>query len=134
MTITFLDAGVLIVAFRGEEAVSQRALRILDDPEREFASSFFVRLEVLPKAAHFKNADEERFCQEYFKSVKHWAVPDEHLLESAFRHATEDGLNGMDALHVAAALAVRAHELVTAEKLTKSIHRTRAVAVRTIHM
>jgi hypothetical protein len=47
MTITVVDAGVLIAAARGSIDVSARAMAILDDPDRSFASSEFVRLEVI---------------------------------------------------------------------------------------
>jgi len=37
--LTFVDAGVLIAAARGGSEQAQRALAVLDDPEREFAAS-----------------------------------------------------------------------------------------------
>lgn len=43
MTRTFIDSGVLIVAARGEGAIAERALAILEDPNREFASSVFLK-------------------------------------------------------------------------------------------
>jgi hypothetical protein len=46
MIITFVDAGMLIAAARGRSAISAEAIAILDDPERSFASSEFIRLEV----------------------------------------------------------------------------------------
>jgi hypothetical protein len=46
LKITFIDAGVLIAASRGNAQVARRAIAILDDPGRSFASSAFVRLEV----------------------------------------------------------------------------------------
>jgi len=49
---TFIDAGVLIAAARGEDAPSINALEILDDQSREFVSSPFIVLEVLPKAIY----------------------------------------------------------------------------------
>jgi len=39
MTITFVDAGVLIAGARGNAEVSARAIAILHDPNRSFASS-----------------------------------------------------------------------------------------------
>jgi hypothetical protein len=38
MIITFVDAGVLIAAARGHANVSAKAMAILDDPNRSFAS------------------------------------------------------------------------------------------------
>lgn len=46
MTRTFIDSGVLIVAARGDLAIAERALVIQEAPEREFASSIFLKLEV----------------------------------------------------------------------------------------
>jgi len=58
MIITFVDAGVLIAAARGTANVSAKAMAILDDPNRSFASSEFIRLELMPKAV-FNRKDEE---------------------------------------------------------------------------
>jgi hypothetical protein len=49
---TFIDAGVLISAAIGRDALFARAWDILDDPERVFLTSEFVRLEVFPKAIY----------------------------------------------------------------------------------
>ena len=47
---TYLDSGVLITAFRVQGETGERARQILMDKDRQFASSVFVRLELLPKA------------------------------------------------------------------------------------
>ena len=52
MTRTFLDAGILIAAVRGQEREAAHALAILEDPERSFLTSDFLRMEVLPKAIY----------------------------------------------------------------------------------
>ena len=52
MTRTFLDAGVLIAAVRGQEEEAARALAILEAPERTFIASDFLKMEVLPKAIY----------------------------------------------------------------------------------
>jgi hypothetical protein len=57
---TFIDSGVLIAAARGQGAISLRAVEILDDPNREFVSSPFLKLEVLPKAIYNQRKDETR--------------------------------------------------------------------------
>jgi predicted nucleic acid-binding protein len=133
LKITFIDAGVLIAAARGSLASSPRALSILDDPERSFASSLFVRLEVLPKALFHKRTDESVFYEEFFQSVETWAPLETDFFEKALRVASEVGLSALDALHVAAALAVGADELITSEKPGKPIHQVRGITVRTIH-
>ena len=71
MTRTFIDSGVLVVAARGTEADSERALAILVDRNREFASSLFVRLELLPKAIYHRKMDEAEFYQSFFDAVQY---------------------------------------------------------------
>ena len=120
MTLTFVDAAVLIAAARGGSEQAARAMEILDDPEREFAASPFLRLEVLPQAAFNKREAEVAFY-------------DPAITEAALQEASRCGVEAMDALHVAAAASVGAAELVTAEKPSRSIHRARAVKIVTIH-
>jgi hypothetical protein len=67
MTIPFVDAGVLIAAARGTSDVSAQAMAILDDPGRTFASSEFIRLEVLPKAVFNTKAKETEFYTAFFR-------------------------------------------------------------------
>jgi hypothetical protein len=73
MIRTYIDAGVLIAAARGEATIALKALDILDDPNRDFASSIFVKLEVLPKAVHNKNAAESEFYETFFAGVTIWS-------------------------------------------------------------
>ncbi|MBN3962512.1 hypothetical protein [Nostoc sp. NMS8] len=71
---TYIDSGVLISAFCGIQPVSIRANQILNDENREFASSSFVQLEVLPKATFNKQQDEAEFYETFFSAVIHWAT------------------------------------------------------------
>ncbi len=57
---TYIDSGVLITAFQGIQAISIRTNQILNDENREFASSRFVQLEVLPKATFNKLITTEK--------------------------------------------------------------------------
>jgi len=66
MKRTYLDSGVLIAVIRGVEPIAQKALEILDDPEREFVSSMFVKLEVLSKAVYHKQTIEQEFYTTFF--------------------------------------------------------------------
>ena len=131
--LTFIDSGVLIAAARGNTVQSRRAMEILDDPERQFASSPFVRLEVLPQALFNKREAEVAFYEAFFSSVTRWATDVNALAELAIQEASTNGVEAMDALHVAAAASVGAAELVTSERRSRSIHRARAVPVVTIH-
>lgn len=132
MIRTFIDSGVLIAAARGEGAIAQRALEILADPSREFASSIFLKLEVLPKAIYNNRSSEVRFYEEYFDAVSYWAEEIHQIIHNAYREVGESGLGAMDALHVAAAVLVGAVEFITNEKPEKSIHRTRSIQVISI--
>ena len=48
-------------------------MRVLTDPDRDFASSIYIQLEVLPKAVYNKQKDEADFYNRFFKAVTHWA-------------------------------------------------------------
>ncbi|NJM69767.1 MAG: hypothetical protein HC862_05815 [Scytonema sp. RU_4_4] len=54
MKITYVDSGVLLSATDGIGRIAEKALEILGDSQREFASSEFVKLEVSPKAVYYK--------------------------------------------------------------------------------
>jgi hypothetical protein len=47
---TYLDAGVPIAAVRGRDEVGARAMQVLNDPDREFVSSAFLKLLVTTAA------------------------------------------------------------------------------------
>lgn len=131
---TYIDSGVLITAFRGTDEIALKAIQILDDPDREFASSEFVKLEVLPKAIHGKRQLEIDFYQAFFSKVTYWAEPVDSLVQSAFQQASTYGLAAVDALHVAAALLIGADEVVTMEKPTKPIHRVAGIQVISLEL
>lgn len=133
MKRTFVDAGVLIAAARGGNVQAARAIEILDDPEREFAASVFLRLEVLPQAVFNKRVAEAAFYEAFFSAVTHWATNLDDITQIALREASTHGVEAMDALHVAAAISVGASELITTEKPSRSIHRATGVTVVTIH-
>lgn len=132
MNRTYVDAGVLIAAARARASIAIRALEILDDPGREFASSIFVKLEVLPKAIFHKNTAEVEFYETFFDAVAYWAHSLETVAEDAYKQACYSGLAAMDALHLAAALSLDAAELVTTERPGKPIHRAQSIKVISI--
>ncbi|OKH29949.1 nuclease [[Phormidium ambiguum] IAM M-71] len=132
MKRTFIDAGVLVAAARGVGDISEKALEILLDSDREFASSIFIKLEVLPKAIYNRQTDEAEFYETFFSAVTYWANDVERIIEEAYRIACTYGLASMDSLHVAAALLVGAEELVTTEKPTKPMYRVTGIQVISI--
>lgn len=133
MTVTFVDAGVLIAAARGNAEASGRAISILDQPERTFVSSAFVRLEVTPKAVFNKKKEEARFYSEYFSAVSHWTDDHANTVKHAQGLAEQFGLAAMDALHLAAALSVGAEEFITTERPGAPMHRVTGIRVVSIH-
>lgn len=126
---TFVDSSVLIAAWRGNLNLRIKALTVLSDAHREYISSPFVRLEVRPKAIFHKNQTETAFYDVYFKSVAKWIDPSKNLIGKAESVGENFGLNGMDALHIAAALLSRSDEFITAERPTSPFSRVQGVAV-----
>ncbi|MGH6896054.1 MAG: PIN domain-containing protein [Geminicoccaceae bacterium] len=124
---------MLIAAARGRSAEAARALAVLDDAEREFAASDFLRLEVLPKAIYNKRQAEAAFYERFFQGVRQWAVVSQELVDSARAVAAAHGLAAMDALHVAAAQALDVAQLVTGEKKEKPLFRVTSVPIRSLH-
>lgn len=122
MRPTFVDSSVLLAVARGEEDAYQRAMDVLDDPERDFVSSIYVKMETLPYAVFFGRGLEVEVCESFFDRVTRWVPSSPDLSTRAFELACQHGLGAMDALHVAAAEQADA-ELVTAEKPTKPMLR-----------
>lgn len=108
-------------------------MAILDDPEREFAASSLLRLEVLPKALFHKRREEAEFYETFFREVAVWHESVDNIMADAFGEARTAGLATVDALHIVAAVTMGASEFITTEKPTRSIHRTRRVKVISIH-
>ena len=131
MIRTFLDAGVLIAAFRSINAASTPALTLLDDPERVFVTTHFVRLEVLPKPLYFRRPTEAEFYEAFFASAEFVEVS-QALVSEAFDEARRAGLAAMDALHVAAAKRVGVDEFITVERPTKPVFRVAGLTVRAL--
>jgi predicted nucleic acid-binding protein len=132
MTRTFVDTGVLITAFRGKQPDASRALQVLDDPERSFASSVFVRPEALPLPRFHKRLPEVRFLEDFFDRVEHWPASDAEVIERAVQEAEKAGLAALDALHIAAALATGCDEIVTTQKRETNFRRSTIIRVRSL--
>lgn len=132
MIRTCVDAGVVIAAATGRQPdVMPAAIAVLDDETRVFLSSPFVRLEVMPKAIHGRRAAEVAFYESLFDAVVEFADP-AVLTDPAFDLAARYGLNGLDALHLAAAQVLGADEFVTTERPTSPLFRVPGIRVRTI--
>jgi predicted nucleic acid-binding protein len=131
--LTFVDSGVLITAARSKDiALRARAMSAINDPQRVFASSRFVWLEVMPKAIWINNRFEQSLYETFFNAVSHWPDDNDAVIAQAEKEAAAVGLGSLDALHVAAAVLLGADELVTIEKPGKSIYRTKSIKVVSI--
>ncbi|MDP4198587.1 MAG: PIN domain-containing protein [Bacteroidota bacterium] len=129
MIRTFVDANVLIAAARAVLPESAIALRLITDSNREFVSSIFLRLEVLPKATYHRRQVEVDFYSAYFDSVVDWLQPTSYAIESALDLAKQYGLGGLDALHLTAARILNADEFITGEKPTSPIFRVQGMTI-----
>lgn len=67
---TYVDACVLISAFRGDEPSASAALAVLGDPARVFVVSDYLRLETLPKPTFHKNDAEVTFYSAFFHAAR----------------------------------------------------------------
>jgi hypothetical protein len=133
MIKTFIDSGVLIFAARGGGELAEKALSILEDSDREFASSIFVKLEVLPKAIYNKKEAEIKFYQTYFDAVSFWATDLEKIIEQGLKEASIYGTGAMDSLHLASAKLLKVDEFITNEKPNKSIHRSKNIKIISLY-
>ena len=69
MIRTFVDSGVLIAAARSVGPDRERALQLLEDPDRSLLTSPFVQMEVLPKAIFHKKLLERSFYERYLRNA-----------------------------------------------------------------
>lgn len=132
MTLTYVDSGVLIFAARGNTEAAALALPFLEDPSREFITSEFVKLEVLPKPICFRKDAEVEFYNAFFNLNNRTVPISATLITTAMEEACKHGLSAIDAIHLACAVLGGAEELVTSEKPSKPIHRTNLVKVTSI--
>ena len=127
-TRTFLDSGVLITAARSTGADQQIALSVLGDASRIFLTTPFLALEVVPKAAFYRQELELSFYKRYLASATSYRGLN-RIEKLARTEAARCGLSALDALHVAAASLLKADEFITTEKPDKPMYRTSLVKV-----
>jgi predicted nucleic acid-binding protein len=125
---TFLDAGILIAAVRGQEEEAGRALAILEDPERSFVASDFLRLEVLPKAIYYQRPAEVALYERFFAQARLLSVSGT-LVTQAYTVACTFGLSALDTLHVTVAKAGGAEEFITTERPTTPLFRVTGMVI-----
>jgi predicted nucleic acid-binding protein len=132
VTRTFLDAGVLIAAARGIGIIPVRAHAILDDAERTFVTSEYIRMEVLPKALYHRQSQEVLLYERFFARAVQIVPPSVSLLQQAYTEACISGLAALDALHIAAAKSGGAEEFITTERPTTPLFRVSGIVIKTI--
>ncbi len=128
---TYIDACLLVAAFRGRDDLGRRALAVLDDPGRSLLVSDAVWLEVFPKALYHRQSEEIAFFEAIFDQAER-LVWDTTTLYQAHDLAEKHGLAAMDAIHVATALDAGVDEFVTAEKPTKPMFRVAELRMQSI--
>lgn len=128
---TYIDANLLIAAFKGADALGQRALQVLDDPNRELVVSAAVLLEVRPKPHYEHRQSEIDFYDAVAADAEYlpWSV---EALRRAHSVAEKYGISAMDAIHVATALEAGVNEFVTAEKPEKPMFRVTELNMQSI--
>jgi predicted nucleic acid-binding protein len=126
---TYVDSGVLIWAAHGVSRNAEVALRFVSDPMREYVTSDYIRLEVIPKATFHANRSELEFYETFFRANIRCIPASESLVRSAMTEGCNTGISGIDALHIACAIFAGAEEFITTEKTTKPIHRTSLIKV-----
>ena len=132
MKRTYIDANVLIAAFQKEESVAQRALRVLDDPERKLVVSDYLRLEVLPKPTFYRRSEEVEFMQSVLDEAENVSTSSD-LTGKSLEFAAEYDMTPIDAPHVGASAVAAVDEFVTMEKLTKPMGKVLEVNVKSLH-
>lgn len=126
---TYVDANVLISAFQGKNDISRRAMAVLDDPEREFVISDFLRLEAIPKPTFLKRLDEIAFMTGFFDNASASVETSPALMAQALQLACIYDLHPIDALHISAAYMADVTEFITSEKSTRPMFNVRELLV-----
>jgi predicted nucleic acid-binding protein len=100
----------------------QRARAIFKDAARTFVVSDYLWLETMPKMSFNKRDAQAKYVEDIFNRGRFVPASDA-IIAQAKELAAVYGLAGMDALHVACAVAGGADELVTFEKPSKPFFR-----------
>lgn len=128
MVRVFLDSGILIGAFNGEPEVRDGAIVVLSNPSLEFWYNPLLKLEVTLQPTFRRRRVELEFYEDYFRSANCFGDLD-RMLEVGSEEAARHGIAVVDALHVASASLSHCAALITTEKSTKPIFRTKLVKV-----
>lgn len=126
---TYLDTNILISAAVGTRKISQQALEIIQDEDREFVGSDFLKLETLPKAIYMKNDNEAEFYRTFFELCETWVTFETKHVNLAFEHASKIGASAIDTFHLIFAVQERVEEFITNEKEGRGMFRSDLVPI-----
>ncbi len=121
--LTFLDACVLIAAFNLNHKSFKEAYDILNDPDREFVITDFLKLELLPNPTLNNRVDEVNFYKDFFNNAVQALEFTPAKTSEALELACKYGLTAVDALHLQTAIDAKVCEFITVEKTTKPFFR-----------
>jgi predicted nucleic acid-binding protein len=130
---TFLDAGVLLTAWKGNSPRSVAAKIVLEDGARKFFTSDAVKLELLPKPIFEKRRAEVEFYSAHFSDAEDSEPFSAELGRDALALAKKFGLAAMDALPLASAIRQRADEFITSELPGKPVFRVTGINVVSLY-
>ncbi|MDP1639118.1 MAG: type II toxin-antitoxin system VapC family toxin [Candidatus Nitrotoga sp.] len=120
---TYLDTGVLRAAYNGEHKLFEAAFAVIDDPDREFVITDFLKLELLPKPTYFMKTEEVDFYNEFFANAVETQETTPVKTSAALDLACKYGLSAIDAVHLQTAVDADIVEFITTEKTTKPFFR-----------
>jgi predicted nucleic acid-binding protein len=127
----FLDADVLIAAFQGEAQLRSCAQAFLNEPLFDFIYDPLLHMEVMIQPTYHGHNLEVSFYNTYFRGATCFGQLD-RMFEIGSKEAMRHGIAVADALHIATAHISKCAALVTAEKDTKPMFRTKLVRVISI--
>lgn len=126
---TYVDANILIAAFRQEGEDGMSAFRILDDPERVFVISGYLQLETVSKPAFHNRHEEVEFMENFFNAATDFVASSPKVMLRAIEFASRYDLSPVDALHVSAAIEGGAAEFITLEGKKKPLWRVNELRI-----
>ena len=130
--LTYVDACLLITAFRYDDVRGEAANIVLNDERRLFVTSDALWLELMPKPLFYRRAEEVDFYADFFGRSQQRLSWNTATLQRAHTLAATYGLAAMDAIHIAFALEAGADQFISAENSTKPMFAVQEMPVLTI--
>lgn len=130
--LTFLDAGVLLSAAQQLSKLREVSLEIINDPNRVFITTKFVRLETELKCDYHGYQDQVKFYETFFQAVESFDDYNK-IVPKALVVGKQFGLNAMDALHISASLLLGCDEFITTERPNSPYKNVKGVKILSLH-